>query len=234
MIPLSKAWSSSVGRKLVMALTGIALIAFLVEHILGNLLLLESNGTDFNLYANRMESFGLFLTVAELGLLGVFLLHIFLAFRVKASHLGARPEKYRMQKSKGGPSLSNLSSRNMIVTGIVLLGFLILHLWQFRFGPKEAAGYVTEIKGEQVWDIYRVVKETFSNPAYVAIYVGTMLFLGFHLRHGFWSAFQSLGAMNARLTRPFYLFGVVFAILMAAGFLLIPLWIYFDFGGALK
>jgi len=234
MIPVQKAVSSSVGKKLVMALSGLALVGFLVEHLLGNLLLYKSEGTEFNLYANYLESFGPLLTVAEVGLAAVFILHIFLAFSVKSSHLSARPTGYRVTRSKGGKSLSNLSSRNMIITGLVILGFLVLHIWQFRLGPKIAAGYVTDLKGEQVWDIFRLVHETFASPVNVGIYVATMLFLGFHLRHGFWSAFQSLGAMNERMTKPVYALGIVIAIAMAAGFLFIPLWVYFDIPGALK
>ena len=234
MIPLQKALSSSVGKKLVMALSGLALVGFLVEHLLGNLLLYKADGTEFNLYAEWLDSFGRLLTVAELGLAATFLIHIFMAFRVKAGNLGARPSRYRESRSKGGQSLSNVSSRNMIITGSVILAFLVLHIWQFRFGPGISEGFVTDVKGQQIWDLYRLVHETFSKPMNVAAYVGAMLFLGFHLRHGFWSAFQSLGAMNSRLTKPVYAMGVVIAILMSAGFLFIPIWIYFDMAGALK
>jgi succinate dehydrogenase / fumarate reductase, cytochrome b subunit len=234
MLPLTKAVSSSVGKKLVMALSGIGLVVFLAEHLLGNLLLYKSDGTDFNLYARGMESFGWLLTVAELGLAGTFLLHIVLAFGLKGTNWGARPQGYRQLRSKGGKSLSNVSSRNMIVTGALILGFLVLHLWQFRFGPKQAAGYAVAIHGEQVWDLHRLVHETFGNPLYVGVYVAAMLFMGFHVRHGFWSAFQSLGAMNDRLTKPVYALGVLIAALFTVGFLFIPIWIYFDIPGALK
>src|SRR5262245_32027998 len=105
MIPLQKALSSSVGKKLVMSISGLALVGFLVEHLLGNLLLYKSDGTEFNLYAEWLESFGRLLTVAEIGLALVFLIHIALAFRVKANNFHARPTRYRESRSKGGQSL---------------------------------------------------------------------------------------------------------------------------------
>jgi succinate dehydrogenase / fumarate reductase cytochrome b subunit len=228
MLPISKALSSSVGKKLLFALTGLALVGFVITHLLGNLSLYRSDGTTFNLYAHGLASWGVLLLLAEIGLAVMFVLHIVLAFGFKAGHKAARPVGYKTLKSKGGHTLSNLSSRNMIVTGVLLLAFLILHVWQFRFGPAESAGYVTEIKGVEVRDLHRLVHETFSSPMYVSIYVAAMLMLGFHLRHGFWSAFQSLGAMNARLTKPVYALGVLVALLLAAGFLFIPIWIYFD------
>jgi succinate dehydrogenase / fumarate reductase cytochrome b subunit len=234
MIPLSKALSSSVGKKLIMALSGLALVLFVITHLLGNLSLYRSDGTTFNLYASGLESLGILLIIAELGLLAAFLVHIFVAFGLTLRNKSARPVAYKAVRSKGGHSLGNVSSRNMIVTGVVLLGFLILHIWQFKYGPGTSQGYVMENKGVEIRDLHRLVSETFHNPYYVGIYVAAMVFLGLHLRHGFWSAFQSLGAMNARMTKPVYALGVLLAILLSAGFLFIPLWIYFDVPGALK
>jgi succinate dehydrogenase / fumarate reductase cytochrome b subunit len=234
MIPLQKALSSPVGKKLVMGLSGLAITIFVIIHLAGNLSLYRADGTTFNLYAHTLESYGLLLTLAEIGLLGTFLVHIFMAFSLTKTNYGARPVGYKNARSKGGPTLSNLSSRNMIITGVVLLGFLVLHVWQFRFNFGQPAQHVTTSSGVEVDDLYNVVHQTFANPLYVVIYVGAMLFLGFHLRHGFWSAFQSLGAMNTRLTKPIYVLGVGLATLLALGFLLIPIWIHFDIAGALK
>jgi succinate dehydrogenase / fumarate reductase cytochrome b subunit len=234
MIPLSKALSSTVGKKVILGLTGLALIVFVIIHLLGNLSLYRADGTTFNLYAHTLDSYGILLTFAEVGLLLTFLVHIVFALMVTQRNRAARPIAYQATSSKGGKSLSNISSRNMIITGLVLLAFLALHVWQFRFGSGKSTGYVTEIKGVEVEDLHRLVHETFTNPLFVTIYVGAMLFLGLHLRHGFWSAFQSLGAMNTRLTKPVYALGVALAVLLAAGFLFIPIWIYFDIPGALK
>lgn len=235
MIPVQKALTSSVGKKLLMALTGLGLVVFVITHLLGNLSLYRPDGTAFNTYAHTLESWGMVLYLAEIGLLGAFLVHILVAFALTKNNREARPVAYRGLKSKGGQTLSNSSSRNMIVTGAVLLGFLILHIWQFKYGPGTDAGYVFEgANGIAQRDLHRLVHETFRNPLYVLIYCGAMLFLGLHLRHGFWSAFQSLGAMNSRLTKPVYALGVVVAALLAAGFFFIPLWIYFDIPNQLK
>jgi succinate dehydrogenase / fumarate reductase cytochrome b subunit len=234
MLPITKVLSSSVGKKLVMALTGLALVGFVITHLAGNLSLYKSDGTTFNLYTENLASYGWLLYAAEIGLLAMFVIHIVLAIGLKLNHKAARPVGYKAARSKGGQTLSNVSSRNMIVTGIVLLAFLILHIWQFKYGPSVSEGYVVDVDGKPLRDLYRLVYETFADPLYVGIYVFAMGMLGYHLRHGFWSAFQSLGAMNARLTKPVYALGVLTAILLAAGFLFIPIWIYFDIGGALQ
>lgn len=231
MLPITKALSSSVGKKLVMALTGLALVGFVITHLLGNLSLYKRDGTTFNLYAEGLASFGWLLYAAEIGLLAMFVVHILMAFVIKKGHRDARPSGYKALRTKGGQTLSNVSSRNMIITGLILLGFLVLHITQFKYGPSVDAGYVVTINGVEMRDLHRLVHETFGNPLYVAIYVGAMLMLFYHLRHGFWSAFQSLGAMNARLTKPVYALGVLIALVLAAGFLFIPIWIYFDIAG---
>ena len=227
MISLQKALTSTVGKKVLMAVSGLSLVLFVIVHLLGNLTLYKADGAPFNAYAHALDSLGALKCIAEYGLIAVFGLHIYTGITVKARNSSARPVSYKMVQSKGGPSLSNPASRNMIISGVAILGFLILHIWQFRFGPGIQAGYVTQIKGEEVRDLHRLVVETFKNPLYTTIYSVVMLFLGAHLRHGFWSAFQSLGAMNARLTKSFYAVGLALAVVLAAGFLFIPVWIYF-------
>lgn len=213
-----------------MGLSGLALVGFLVVHLLGNLNLFFPDGTHFNAYAEKLHSFGLLLTVSEFGLAAVILIHAFFAVRVTLSNKSARPEKYALYKSKGDPSRSNLASRNMIITGLVIFGFLLLHVWQFRFGPNVEAGYVSQVDGKDVRDLYRLVAEVFHQPLFVGIYVAVMLFLGMHFRHGFWSSFQSLGTMSKPLSKPIYTLGAFAGALLALGFLMIPVWFYFDLG----
>lgn len=229
MIPITQALNSSVGRKLLMALTGIFLVLFVVLHLAGNLFLYKTDGgASFNAYAAGLDSLGNLKSVAEVGLVALFGAHIVMALLLKVNHRAARPVGYdKGLRSKRGHSRSNVSSRNMIITGSALLAFLILHILQFRLGPKQADGYVTQINGHEAHDLYRVVYEAFQTPWVVGVYLLAMLMLGFHLRHGFWSAFQSLGAMNARLTKPVYAAGVALAIVLAFGFLGIPLWMHF-------
>src|SRR5437868_5134662 len=113
MISPSKALSSSVGKKLVMAASGLGLVIFVIIHLLGNLSLYQADGTTFNLYAHSLASYGILLTIAEIGLLGAFLVHIVVAFGLTGRNKSAGPVAYKGLKSKGGPSLSNASSRNM-------------------------------------------------------------------------------------------------------------------------
>ncbi len=213
-----------------MAVSGLAITGFVVVHLLGNLSLYRASGDSFNLYAEKLESLGWLLTVAEVGLLGVFLLHIAMAVALKLNHRQARPESYQMLRSKKIEPRNNWASRNMIWSGLILAAFLIIHVRQFRFGPGAEAGYITQVQGEEVYDLHRLVVETLRQPHYAAFYFVAMLFLGFHLRHGFWSAFQSLGLTYPRWSIPLYTLGLVLAILLAGGFLFLPVWIYFDLG----
>jgi succinate dehydrogenase / fumarate reductase cytochrome b subunit len=232
MITIRRALDSTVGRKYIMGASGLGLVGFVIVHLLGNLNLFFPGGTHFNAYAEKLQSLGPILTIAEVGLLFIILLHAFYAVRVTLSNKAARPEKYAMSKSKGEPSHSNASSRNMWITGAVIFGFIAIHVWQFRFGAGIEAGYVFDLNGEKVRDLYRLVSEVFHNPIWVAVYVGAMIFLGLHFRHGFWSAFQSLGVMSPRMSKGIYLLGATIAVLLAIGFLMIPIWFYFGLGGA--
>ncbi len=214
-----------------MAVTGLSLIIFVITHLSGNITLYFPDGTPFNKYADFLASLGWLLYAAEIGLVATFLLHIATAIQLKMSNSKARPVGYKVYQSKGGPSKANLSSRFMIVSGIALLGFLVLHIWQFKYGPGIEQGYVVDIDGKQVRDLHRLVIETFQNPLYVAIYVISMVLLGFHLRHGFWSAFQSLGMRNPALHSALYKLAFVLAVLISLGFLGIPVWIYLNSTG---
>jgi succinate dehydrogenase / fumarate reductase cytochrome b subunit len=231
MIQLKKAVNSSIGQKFLMALSGLGLVGFVITHLAGNLALYLPDGAPFNAYAAQLESFGKLLYVAEIGLIFIFVLHIVTAIRTKAANRAARPEAYRSLKSKGGESRFGFAANNMIITGLVLLVFVILHVWQFKYGPGIAEGYTTTINGVEHRDLHRLVVETFQNPIFVGLYVAVMLLLGAHLRHGFWSAFQSLGALNPRISPSINALGIALAVLLSAGFLGIPLWIFFTTAG---
>lgn len=218
---------SSIGKKILSGVTGLGLCGFMVAHLAGNLLLLVG-AEPFNAYPHFLASLahGFFLPVAELGLAALFLAHATAGVRVFFDRRRARPQRNNKIGNAGGPSQKTLASRTMLVTGLVLLVFLVIHVWMFRLGPAESAGYVTTVDGEQARDLYRLVIETFQNPAPVVAYTLVMLLLGFHLRHGFWSAFQSLGANNPKYMPLITTVGIAFALLMAVGFLIIPIYIY--------
>jgi succinate dehydrogenase / fumarate reductase cytochrome b subunit len=223
-----QAIQSTIGRKWITALTGVGLVVFVIVHLSGNLLLYRSDGSAFNAYVAQLHGLGPLLLLAELGLVALFGIHVANSLWIKKANLSARPLGYHERpRSKGGHSRSSLASRHMAVTGTLLLAFLILHILQFRFGPGVAEGYVTRLRGEDALDLHRRVVETFQNPAYVLIYAATMVFLGFHVRHGFWSMFQTSGVPGARLSEALHGLGLVVAVALALGFLGIPLWIYF-------
>ena len=218
----SNLWWSSVGKKLLNGLSGLMLIGFVCVHLAGNLTLFARDGGKlFNSYAHHLESLGPLLYAMEFGLIAVFLLHIASAVSVRLSQKEARPQSYAVAASKGGPSRQSLSSRSMLITGLLLAGFVVLHVKMFKYGPY----YETTLKdGTVVRDLYKLVVEEFSKPVITWAYVAIMLMLGLHLRHGFWSALQSLGALKPACSRCVYAAGLLFAILLAGGFLLLPLY----------
>lgn len=229
---LLSALTSQVGRKLLTGITGVLLVLFVISHLSGNLALLRSDPAPFNQYTQTLHSFGLLLIIVEVGLGLLILLHAYVGITIMQRKRAARKQGYDVVASKGGPSRQSLSSRTMAVTGIILLLFLVIHIVQMRFGPSISQGYSTMINGQEVRDLHRLVVEVFSNIWWVAFYVGVMIMLGFHLRHGIWSALQSLAAMKPRYSTAIYSVAFLLAVLLAVGFLILPIWIYINHRGA--
>lgn len=219
-----KAFSTSVGSKFLVAFTGLSLVGFLVVHLAGNLLVLA--GPDkFNAYGHALISNPLIIP-AELGLIAIFLLHVFKAVQHVVRGRTARPQGYTKQVWAGGPSRKSFGSATMIFSGVFVVAFLISHLANFKYGayyPSPGAdGAGTEIR-----DLYRLVVEVFQSPGAVVFYVAAMVVIGLHLRHGISSAFQSLGLMTPGWTSTILSGGLWLAIILTAGFSLIPIWVYF-------
>jgi succinate dehydrogenase / fumarate reductase, cytochrome b subunit len=181
---------SSIGKKVLMSCTGLFLIFFLTEHLVGNLLLVlfHDNGATFEAYGNflvhnpvvlAIEIF-LFASIAGHALLGIIL---WFTNRMK------RPVKYKRFRLKDN---ATLSSRTMIWTGSVVFFFLVVHLRSFFFPL-----YPTRYSGEKI-SSYELVIQAFSQPWYVAFYVVALFILGYHLKHGFQSAFQTLGLRDKK------------------------------------
>jgi succinate dehydrogenase / fumarate reductase, cytochrome b subunit len=214
----SRLFSSSIGSKLLIALTGLGLFIFLVGHLSGNLLFLVSSQA-FNDYGHKMVHNPLIYAI-EFGLLAVFLLHIFKTVRLYAGAKSARPVAYVKKERAGGPSRKTLASTTMILTGIITLAFVILHLRAFKFGPFYESP-------EGIRDLYRLQLEVFSKPGYVAFYVLAMVVIGFHLWHGVASAAQSLGIDHPKYTPRIIWIGRALAVLIAGGFCMLPLYTFF-------
>ncbi|HMO51829.1 MAG TPA: succinate dehydrogenase cytochrome b subunit [Kiritimatiellia bacterium] len=225
-----KPLKSTIGKKVIMAVSGILLMLFLIAHLAGNLTLFVSADT-FNAYAHKLESLGPLLYVAEAGLLAVFLFHIIAAFQTYAEKRRARPDAYAVSASKKGPSKMTVASKSMIYTGIILLLFIPAHIWMFKFNAGTPHP-TTELDGQEVKDIYTTVVNAFANPAVAFGYAGVMFLLGLHLRHGFWSALQSLGAMCPKWSPLIYAAGLLFALALAGGFFILPLYFYFCGAGS--
>ncbi|MFC1600991.1 succinate dehydrogenase cytochrome b subunit [Candidatus Sumerlaeota bacterium] len=226
---------STVGQKIVMALTGLMLVGFVIGHLVGNLQLLlpgEYYFLGFNKYALHLEKLGPALWLIEVALIGILLCHVVYGALINWRALMARPSRYASEKTKGGESKNNFASRNMLLLGVFVLAFIVLHVWQFKFGPggpgNPNSAYETTLHGEQMRDLHKLVVETFKNPAWVTFYVGFLVLLGFHLRHGVWSAFQSLGAMPGGISKLAYAAGGVLAVLLVVGFVFMPIWILWD------
>ena len=225
--PLQTFLFSSIGKKILTGLSGLGLIGFIIVHLLGNLTLFVPGSDAFNAYAHKLHSLGPLLTVAELGLLFIFILHIVSAIAVTKQNKQARPEKYQAPlTTKGAPSKQTLSSKTMIISGLILLAFVVLHVLMFRFWIFVGEEYHTMLQGDRVENLHRLVKETFQSEGMVLLYCAAMIFLGFHLRHAFWSFFQSLGAYHPRYTPLIYSAGIFVAILLALGFFALPIWMY--------
>jgi len=223
MLQFSRLMQSSVGKKILMAITGLAMVIFLIEHLAGNLLLFSSDSAPFNEYSHFLMSFGWLLIVAELILIAILLFHMISAIQITLGKKKARPEDYVKKGKAGGASKKTFASSTMIWSGIIIFVFLVIHLKTFKFGPY----YTTTVDGVVMRDLYTLVWEVFQKPLYVIWYVAALLLLGFHLRHGFWSAFQSLGAHHPRYTPFIYGAGIFVAVVLAVGFIGIPIYIFF-------
>ncbi|MEM8719889.1 MAG: succinate dehydrogenase cytochrome b subunit [Cyanobacteria bacterium P01_G01_bin.39] len=214
--------NSQIGKKIITGLTGLGLSLFVLFHMAGNLALLTSS-KRYNQLAHYIDSLGIILYIVEFTLLGLAIFHVIVGISIRLNILQARPIGYSQLKSAGEPSKQSISSRSMLITGSVLLGFLVWHLATFKFGSY----YSTTIDGVEMRDLSSLVIEKFKNPIYAFGYAGVVIMLAFHLRHGIWSAWQSIGILNSKTSPPVYAIALIFAILIAIGFIILPLSIYF-------
>ena len=215
---LRRVFSSSVGTKLLIGLTGLLLFAYLVLHLVGNLMVFAGPET-FNHYAHMLAGNPL-VVPAEIALLLLFLLHIYKTVTMWTANQRARHIGYEKKSWAGHTSRKSLASTTMIWSGLFTLAFVVVHVAHIKFG----AWY--DIGDPPIRDLYRTEVEIFSNPVWVAVYVVAMVLIGFHLRHGISSAFQSVGADHPVYTKRLVALGTAVAILMAGGFAIIPIVVY--------
>ncbi len=217
--------SSSIGQKFVMGITGLLLCGFLVVHLAGNLLVYV--GADaYNNYAKELHSMML-LPVAETGLFLLLFAHVALAFKLTSDNRKARQITYHEKQSKiqeppsiFGRTPMGRTSSWMFISGSIILIFLIMHMIDMKLHLNPTVDY----KDQSPYGIIvQVLGSVLSAPIYI---VGTIV-LGFHLSHGFWSAFQSLGLNHPKYTPWIKKLAILFAIVIAAGFVSLPLWGFF-------
>jgi succinate dehydrogenase / fumarate reductase cytochrome b subunit len=202
-----------------MSLTGLFLILFLIVHLAGNLQLIYGTQEGFNEYSKFMTTFPVIKIVSYL-LYASIVLHAVDGIVLARQNRAARPERYAMNKPGEN---SSWASRSMALLGVITLVFIIIHMrtfwYEMHFGslPMDAQGNK---------DLYTITVEAFKSPIYTIWYVVCMLALGFHLSHGFQSAFQTLGLNHPVYTPGIKKFGAVFSWLMCGLFAIIPIWIY--------
>jgi succinate dehydrogenase / fumarate reductase cytochrome b subunit len=219
MSTIGRVFSSSVGTKLLIGLTGIGLFVYMILHVAGNVLIFAGPDT-FNAYSHALISNPLLLPV-EIGLLAIFLLHVYKAVTNYVSNSAARPIGYAKKERAHHTSRKSVASSTMIWSGLVVFVFVVIHVWQFRFGTYYETGGEIPIR-----DLARTEFEVFSHPGWVALYVAATLLVGLHLRHGISSGFQSIGLDHPVYTRRLTTWGIVFAVLIGGGLAIIPVWAY--------
>jgi succinate dehydrogenase / fumarate reductase cytochrome b subunit len=205
-----------------MGVTGLGLCLFLLIHMTGNLLIL-AGPEAFNSYSHALVTNHL-IFVAEAGLVVMFLAHVFKAVATTLRNKAARPIGYTVN-SKGDKHTTPVS-RTLMVQGIVILVFVILHLATFKYGPH----YTVVYNGVEQRDLFRLVLEVFHNPGYVIWYTIALLVLSFHLGHGFYSSLQSLGLNHPKYTPALKTLGYVYDVIVSGGFIILPLYVYFIHG----
>jgi succinate dehydrogenase / fumarate reductase, cytochrome b subunit len=219
--------STSVGKKQIVAVTGLGLVGFLLAHLAGNLLLF-AGPQAFNEYSHKLISNPL-IYVAELGLLTIFVVHIGFTVKLSLENRAARgPVGYAMVRTRGKPSRRSFASQTMLYSGALVLVFAVLHLMTFKFG----AWYDIKYGDVVMRDLYKLTLDVFHKPLYVAWYLVAMVVLGAHLHHAIGSLFETFGLDHPRYTPTLLVLTRLFAWVIALGFASIPLIVFAWYRGA--
>jgi succinate dehydrogenase / fumarate reductase, cytochrome b subunit len=207
-------WRSSVGKKVVMAITGLIMLLYLITHVLANLLVFQGP-TRINAYSAFLHGTGGALWVARLVLLGALVLHVIAAVQLAGRRQEARPIGYAAGRE---PQVSTFASRTIRWGGALILAFLIYHILHFTIG----SAHPDFVEG----DPYHNVTTGFRNPIVVIVYLVAMAAVGLHLYHGVWSSGRSLGISPPSPTPLRRTVAVVLALMIWLGFTVIPIAVY--------
>ncbi|PTX97607.1 succinate:quinone oxidoreductase [Verrucomicrobia bacterium LW23] len=210
---------SSIGLKIIMALTGLALFGFTVGHMVGNLQIFLPK-EHINAYAAFLQSQKELLWGVRIGLLVMVVLHIWAAIKLTAMNAAARPVGYNDPGKSA--TKATLASRTMIVSGVIVLIFIIFHILHFTVGSVQPQFYGLHDEAGR-HDVYRMVIEGFRNPFISGFYVISVVLLGFHLSHGLSSMFRSVGLTSPAWRKPQELFAAAFSGIIVVGMAIVPI-----------
>jgi succinate dehydrogenase / fumarate reductase cytochrome b subunit len=213
---------SSVGRKIIMAVTGAMLLAFICVHLLGNSSLFVGSAA-INAYAQKLHSLGPVVWIFRLVMLGLIAVHIYFGIQLTLENRAATPDKnVQVRRLKTG-----FAAETMVVSGLVLLAFVIYHLLHFTVRVTNPEIYVPIEGGHGMVDVFVMVTKGFSSVLPVLAYVIAMAFLFLHVSHGFQSLFQTCGLSNDRTLPVVGNVSKLVAVILLVGYASIPLLIIF-------
>ncbi|MEN8157522.1 MAG: succinate dehydrogenase cytochrome b subunit [Bacteroidota bacterium] len=221
---MSTIFTSSIGKKLLMSLAGGFLVIFLLVHMGINLLILIFDDPMVYNKAAHIMGTNVLIKVFEIVLFGGLLLHIIYALILQIQNWIARPKRY----VKTNYSNTSFFSKFMIHTAIITLVFLIIHFADFYFKAKFGHGKTMMFEGVVYHDFASEIEDKFKMLPFVIFYIAAFVFLGFHLVHGFQSAFKTLGLDNKRFTPVIQLLAILYSVVVVGGYSLIPLMVYFS------
>jgi len=201
--------NQSIGKKVLMAISGLGFCAFLLVHLIGNLFIY--GGQDlFHSYVDHLHALGPLIYISEAGLLVLLGIHLTMAITLYFQNLVSRPVTYVKKRNAGGRTLA---SGTMPYTGLFILIFVLIHLLTFKFADHSQR------------TVYEIVSSSLTQPAYLALYVFAMVVVGIHVNHGFWSAFQTMGIDHPKYMPAIKTFSVVYSLILGFGFGFIPIYI---------
>lgn len=221
---MNTTWAAStIGRKQIIGITGLGLCAFVLSHMAGNLLILISPQA-YNEYAHALISNPL-IYVAEAGLVLLFLAHLATASVIQFKNWKARDRRYEVPPN--GEKGTSVARRTLWAQGMLILVFLILHLNTFKYGEN----YTVNYGNGEIRDLHKLVIDVFQQPGYVVWYVVALVVLYFHLAHGLASSLQTMGIHHPRYQPAIKASGLFYAIIVAGGFIVQPLYVLFLYRG---
>jgi succinate dehydrogenase / fumarate reductase cytochrome b subunit len=210
-------FTSSIGRKIIMAVTGLMLVAFGVIHLIGNTTIFGWLPGGVNAYAHHLHAFPPMVIAFRAVMLVIAAVHIWFGIQLTVENSGGRPQKYAVTNDKK----ATFGSKNMIWTGLFLLAFIVYHLLHFTAKMMPNMNLVMDEHG--VVDVYKMIVTGFNDKMVLGIYVAAMAALFLHLSHGIQSIFQTFGITNDKTLPVITKAGVLVALVLFLGYVTIPL-----------